>query len=74
MAIVTVGYELLGEENKRLGLAAIPFLADLCRNSPTLLPKDIRPGSRHVLTIALVKPNFSCELGLKLVPNSCVRP
>ncbi len=53
MAIVTVGFELLGEEeDKRLGLAAIPFFADLCRNTPALLPDDLRPGDRHVLALA----------------------
>ena len=53
MAIVTVGFELLGEEqDKRLGLATIPFFADLCRNTPALLPDDLRPGDRHVLALA----------------------
>jgi len=46
-------YELLGEENKRLELAAIPLFADLCRNPPSLLPNDIRPGTSWFPTLVL---------------------
>jgi hypothetical protein len=43
------GYEMLNEKSgERLGPAAIAFLADMCRNPPALLPRDIRPDERHV--------------------------
>lgn len=42
-----IGHELLYEqEGVRLGLPAMAFLADLCRNTPGILPRSIRPGER----------------------------
>jgi len=47
-------FEVLGEEKGvRLGLPAMALLADLCRNTPTVLPEDDQPGSSWFPTLTL---------------------
>ena len=50
IAAPTIGYQLLDEPDKtaRIGLSALPFLADLGRHSPDLLPSTDRPGERYL--------------------------
>lgn len=44
-----LGYHLHNEKpGERVGLPAMVFLADLCRNTPGILPKADQPGPRYV--------------------------
>ena len=45
-----IGFQLLDEPDKatRIGLSALPFLADLGRHSPHLLPSADHPGERYL--------------------------
>jgi len=47
-------YEILGEEKGHtFSLSAIAFLADMGRNSPGILPKNIRPGTSWFPTLTM---------------------
>ncbi|KAF8317549.1 thioesterase-like superfamily-domain-containing protein [Cantharellus anzutake] len=64
-------YQLLGEKDgERVGLPAIPFFADLCRNTPGILPKDIAaPDSLIRSWFPTLVLNLEFKLSLSSLPG-----